>query len=408
MARRQRIGLVSPFFPPFEGGAERVAARVATTLVQRGHTVEVHTLQHHPELRESEEVSGVQVFRHPYAPRRLLSFTTVKSPSLVTAVSHLNTDLVHIHNTTYPLLLIEAAAQLKHRGIPTMLVPHGIFEAVAGGHKGIASTIYGPVIAAAMRRLFRNVDSVGLLSNHDLAVLASIGIRPTHYAVLSNGVDVPNLDASWPREQAASPLRLLHVANLKPNKGHFNVLHALELLGPNRSVVYEIVGSGGETWAAYEQDVRRAVEAFGLHRSVVFHGRVSDVDRDRLYRRADVVVVPSLAETFPLSVLEGMSYAKPVVASRVGGVEDMIEDGRSGIIVPPGSPRAIVDAIMRLHDAETRRQIGNRARQRVQRTFAWDAVVDRYESLSEEVSTGSSNTAATRRVLSGSDSQRTL
>lgn len=364
-----------------------MAARVATLLAERGHTVEVHTLKHETGLRNSEIMSGVRITRHPFKRKRFLGFTTVTSTRLIAAVSQVEADVVHIHNTTYPLLLLEVAAQLKRNGIPRLIVPHGIHEAIAGGHKGLASFAYKTSIAAILRQLFSNVNAVGLLSRHDLAVLASIGIRSTNHAVLSNGVDIPLLRVPS-SEDGSYRLRLLHVANLKPNKGHLHVLRALQLLEPEVPIVYEVVGSGGQTWAAYEREIRHSVAALGLQDRVVLHGRVSDEERDLLYSQADIVMVPSLAETFPLAVLEGMSYAKPVIATRVGGVEDMIEDGRNGITIAPASPKAIVAAIKRLFGRDVRQRIGRSARLRVEREFSWEAVAQRYDVFSEYVSSG--------------------
>lgn len=80
---------------------------------------------------------------------------------------------------------------------------------------------------------------------------------------------------------------------------------------------------------------------------------------------SDIFVLPSLSEGMPLVVLEAMSMGLPVVSTRVGAVPDLIEDGRSGILVPPGDPDAIATAVERLGNAPLREKLGQEARQSV-------------------------------------------
>lgn len=100
------------------------------------------------------------------------------------------------------------------------------------------------------------------------------------------------------------------------------------------------------------------------------------------YRRAAVSVLPSLWENFPYALLEAMSCGVPVIATRIGGVSELIEDGVSGLIVPPANPMALTEAICRLlQDPQLRQRMGRAARQRVQERFSIEAVVPRMLDL---------------------------
>jgi glycosyltransferase involved in cell wall biosynthesis len=103
--------------------------------------------------------------------------------------------------------------------------------------------------------------------------------------------------------------------------------------------------------------------------------------RDELYAlmaRASVVVCPSRRDGLPVVCAEAMGHARPVVASAVGGLPDMVRDGETGLLVPPRDPAALRSAIDRLlADPELRRQLGRAARERIAELCAWDSVLDR-------------------------------
>src|SRR4051812_33721533 len=99
-----RLGILTPFFPPFEGGAERVAERVANELTELGVQVSVRTLQHESGERTESSACLAEVQRFAYQTRRITGFTTVSSPGLLQALEHWEVDAVHIHSFTFPLL----------------------------------------------------------------------------------------------------------------------------------------------------------------------------------------------------------------------------------------------------------------------------------------------------------------
>ena len=103
-------------------------------------------------------------------------------------------------------------------------------------------------------------------------------------------------------------------------------------------------------------------------------GFVGHDELERLYDEAAVVVLPSYREGLPLAVLEAMAHGRPVVATRVGGIPDLVEDGATGFLVEPGDVDGLRAALLRLlADPELRRRLGNEARRRVRRC-SWEAV----------------------------------
>ena len=172
---------------------------------------------------------------------------------------------------------------------------------------------------------------------------------------------------------AGSPTVFAMIGRLGPRKGTEEFLAACAELR-RRQVVFEawLVGdwiSAGERAHA----LRRATD-LGLLNHVVFHTACADMAA--IYRRIDVVVVPSHAETFSLVALEGMACGLPVVASAVGGLPELVEDGKTGFLVRAGDAMALAAHLgILLQDADRRRQMGAAGRVRAQALFGSDRYV---------------------------------
>jgi glycosyltransferase involved in cell wall biosynthesis len=119
---------------------------------------------------------------------------------------------------------------------------------------------------------------------------------------------------------------------------------------------------------------------------VHFVGRVGDELLHALYARADVFVHATRFEGSSLVTLEAMAHARPVVATRAGGIPDKVVDGETGRLVPPGDVAALAEALAGLLAAPERaRAMGERGRERVRERFAWPALAERTVALYEEL-----------------------
>jgi glycosyltransferase involved in cell wall biosynthesis len=172
--------------------------------------------------------------------------------------------------------------------------------------------------------------------------------------VIPSGVDLP---AEVGEE--ADPPEVLYAGRLSPEKG------VLELVEAARGLNLVVAGDG---------PLRdRVPQALGF---------VPPAELPRLYARAAVVACPSRREGFGVACLEAMAHGRPVVASAVGGLLDLVVDGETGILVPPGDVAALRDALERLlGDRELRRRMGEAGRRRAAEHFSWDAVTRRIVEL---------------------------
>ena len=166
------------------------------------------------------------------------------------------------------------------------------------------------------------------------------------------------------------------VAQLRPEKNLRELIRAVaNLVRKGQAVELVIVGDGPERDA-----LEALVRAEEIGDRVVFAGQTADVYS--YLREMDVFVLPSTYETFSNAALEAMASGVPVVLSRVGGSVEMVTHGVEGFLYTPGVTEDLVQALSTLlRDPELRREMGRRARDRVERDFSWDRMVDEYECL---------------------------
>ena len=132
------------------------------------------------------------------------------------------------------------------------------------------------------------------------------------------------------------------------------------------------------------RSLEQRAEALGLTGRVEFLGRLDEIGP--LLLAADAVVLPSLWEGLPLIVLEALARARPVVASATGGVPDVIEDGVSGRLVPPGDPAALADALESFHGRpDGALKLGRAGEQRIIEGYTWERVVEAFEMVYDDV-----------------------
>jgi glycosyltransferase involved in cell wall biosynthesis len=215
------------------------------------------------------------------------------------------------------------------------------------------------------------------------------GVRPERIAVVPNFVDDAAFAPLSVAERAAR-LRELRVpvdalvvgvvANLSPVKDHGTFLRAVALLAPHWPELHAVLVGDGECRPALEALTR----TLGLQARVHFAGQ--QPNEPNLHGLFDVSVLCSVSEGFPNSIVEAMAAARPVVATDVGGVSDAVDDGTTGLLVPPSDPERLASAIEDfLLDPGRRRALGAAGRDRAWARYHADAAVASLEALYDKL-----------------------
>jgi glycosyltransferase involved in cell wall biosynthesis len=170
---------------------------------------------------------------------------------------------------------------------------------------------------------------------------------------------------------------LLFLGRLGHRKGIFVLLEALAAVRSRFRHVVLLCGGDGEL-----DRVRAEVVRLDLSDNVTLLGWVKGAAKDELLESSTVFVLPSFDEGVPMSILEAMAWGLPVIATPVGGIPEVVTDGREGLLVAPGDADALGEAICRLLvDADLRAQMGRNGRLRFQTDFSIQSVLEKLESI---------------------------
>jgi glycosyltransferase involved in cell wall biosynthesis/O-antigen ligase len=204
---------------------------------------------------------------------------------------------------------------------------------------------------------------------------------PAPIEIVKCGIDVEAYSPTE-REPPSEQLRVLNVAQLAPRKGQRILLDAIRMLRRDGiAATLTIVGEGPE-----REDLEDSITTYGLDDAVVMKGAMSPTDVQALYERADVFCLPSYAEGVPIVLMEAMASGVPSIGTRVAGVPELIEDGVSGLLVEPGSPEQLAEALRRIHeDSDLADRLAEAGRQAVIDGFTIGAAADRLERIFAEV-----------------------
>ena len=226
------------------------------------------------------------------------------------------------------------------------------------------------------RQAYRCATRVVANSAAAARALQDEGLATGSIAVIPNGVDLDAIPVRERRPGPSGPATLITVANLRREKNHEAILDAMALLAGRLPDLHLLVVGDGPR----RGELEALAAARGLGGRVTFLGHRDDVPA--LLGRADVFVLPSRSEAFPNGAIEGMAAGLPVVAGAVGGLLDLIDDGRTGLLVPPEDSRALADAIERVVSTPALAEsLGRAGRAEVAQRYAFDRMVGAFQAL---------------------------
>jgi glycosyltransferase involved in cell wall biosynthesis len=210
-------------------------------------------------------------------------------------------------------------------------------------------------------------------------------------SVISPGIiPVPESEIRpFDTEYRSPPFTVLFVGRLEKRKGILDLFQAIpQVVEHFPDVRFVIAGADNSIHDGFQRKTGMSYPAFFIENYskyasyVDFLGEVTDEQLQRLYQSCDIFVAPSLYESFGLVYLEAMNYAKPVIGCWTGGVPEVIENGITGMLVEPGSPKALAEAILSLlNSPEKMREMGLAGRQRLLDRFTYTKMAKAFEGI---------------------------
>jgi glycosyltransferase involved in cell wall biosynthesis len=398
---RHRVVMVTTSYPRFPGDSVGTFMEpIAKSVAARGHEVHI-VAPWHPAITRGRAEDGVFFHFFKYAP--------VPALNVFGYAAGLRAD-EHVRGAAWaaaPLALIAGwfkALRVAQKRRATMMhghwvVPGGVIASLARPSLPLVLSLHGSDVFVAerigaarvlARRTFKHAAYVTACSP-DLARRAvALGASNERLEVVPYGVDAGRFrpDASARSVRRASlglppdaPL-LFTAGRLVRKKGFEYLVDALPLIAREPKPVLAIAGTGDLAGELAER-----VRTMGLQPQVRFLGNLPHDEIAAWLAAADVALVPSVKDDagnvdgLPNSVLEALASGTAVVATTAGGIATVIEDGRTGLLVPERNAGALAEAVTTLlQDAEMRQRIGNSARAAILERSGWDRTAARFEA----------------------------
>jgi N-acetyl-alpha-D-glucosaminyl L-malate synthase BshA len=365
------------------GGSGILATELAKCLAARGH--QIHVFSREQPFRLGDDQPGV-VFHRVLTP----SYPLFREPqyvlSLATRITQVSRavdlDIIHAHyaipHATAAYLARQILESTGGRAPTVVTTLHGTDITIVGSDPSYAETIGFSIERSdgvtAVSESLKADTYRGLPVTRDIRVIPNFLDCRIHHRVPAEGL----------RERFAAGGRavVIHVSNFRPVKRVGAVIDVFARIRASVNAVLLLVGDGPDLPHGLALAKERGIAA-----DVLALGEQEDVRQ--FLSIADLFLLPSATESFGLSALEAMACQVPVVASRVGGLPEVVEDGVTGFLHPPDDLAAMAaSGIALLSDARLRERMGQEAMADVRRRFCSDRIVPLYERFYEEVLAG--------------------
>ncbi len=356
---------------PTYGGSGVIATELGLALAERGH--EIHFLSYEPPRRLGEEFSPnvyfheVQVTAYPLF--RYPPYDLALASKMVEVVETHGVQLLHAHYAVPHAVSAVLAREMLENGVKVLTTLHGTDVTLVGQDKSyLAPTRYG----------IRRSDAVTAVSRW-LADETKVLCETCDIQVIHNFVDTERYrpgSCTETREHLAKPGEriLLHVSNFRPVKRSPDVVRILAKVVQQVPARLVLVGEGPDLVR-----VESLAEDLGVRDRVSVLGQRGGIER--ILKCADLFLLPSESESFGLAALEAMSCGVPPLASNVGGLPEVVEDGVSGILCQPGDIEAMASrAAALLLDRDAHCAMARAARDRAVERFDRSIWIGEYEA----------------------------
>jgi N-acetyl-alpha-D-glucosaminyl L-malate synthase BshA len=373
--RGLRVGIVCY---PSQGGSGVVATELARELGRRGHRAHVISYQLPFRLhRYGEGVANVafhQVEVPNYPLFQYPPYVLALATKIAEVARYERLDLVHVHYAVpHAVAAVLARAMVAPKPLPVITTLHGT---------DVTQTGCDPAIREAVTWSLRQSDAVTAVSDA-LAREAATTFALTGIRRIYNWIDPlamrrrpdPELRRRFARPEEAV---LLHASNFRAVKNVGDVVRVFAAVRRVRPAVLLLCGDGPDAGTAHQ-----LAHALGVAEDVHFLGVYHDMSA--ILSVADVFLLPSSQESFGLAALEAMACEVPVVASRVGGLPEVVEDGATGFLCPPGDVEAMARACLEALAPEHHETLARQARRRAVQRFGAARIVPQIEALYWEV-----------------------
>ena len=288
----------------------------------------------------------------------------------------LNPDIVHVQSTGIPNC---TAAVIVRNKYPTLLSVHGILAEMAKFRRGLELLFFKLVAVPLERQAIAKIPNIIAVSHYQKNLI-SINTNSKIY-VIPPGIDFKNISNLKSDKPLKHPSLFFIGGLLGERKGTHILLKATQIIKSKHPDIYVyIAGSGPQ-----ELELRKLSKELNIEENIAFLGRISDDEKWTYYKSVDICVIPSLWEGMPTVLFEAMMCGKPVVASDVDGIAEVLVDNETGLLCEAGNAADLADKIVTLvQNQEMREEMGKAGEIKV-REFTFDKIAGQTVKLYREI-----------------------
>ena len=354
----------------FQGGIQTHVWKLSGCMVKLGHEVTILTGGSMIKGEQRLQMEGRQIIELPYFPgRRLPAFSTTaeewsfnRSASKWLIKNQIDYDVIHLQGRSGGLFL----KNKKEVKVPVVNTLHGLIEM----EQKFATKKGGNIDAQLHRKFATNLENYGLKNADALIAVSEQMIRDftsrlpeAHQKTtkISNGIDeVTTVD-----KVCSDPNLLLFVGRLTALKGVFELVEAMRLIPEPVQLV--MVGDG-DARTALDQRIKE----LGLEKRILLTGGLNSDKVGKWMERCQALILPSFHETQGLVLLEANSFGKPVIANAVGGMTEVVQHGKNGVLMLGNDPSTIAKAVDYLFERPMLANLmGMQGKLMVQENYTW-------------------------------------
>jgi len=394
------VCFITPEFYPITGGTGSYVYYLSSMLVKHGNNVNVVTKDGEHEAHaiiKKVRTFAVKTLGIPVIDPLL--FFRASSRKMKEIRAQFKVDIAHANLPLIPNFVVPAGF-----GEALVSTVHSTWdgEAEAVKNESFMSLNFNEKIVRSFTwvlkqfeyRLLKRSDRIIAVSGYTKReILKNYDIPPWKIRVIFNGVDLEKFKPAKDKAKFkrafgfnAEDLLILYVGRLYSRKGLPTLISAIPpVVRKARNVRFLISGKGllGE-----EKRLKGYVEKFKVTQNVVFLGYYPDEKLPSLYKAADIFVFPSIYENMPFAMLEALATGLPIVTTRVGGIPEVIDDGKNGFLINPYDSRELANKIIYLiENPKTASEMGLLGRRTVEEKCNWDNIVKQVLEVYNEVLT---------------------
>lgn len=339
-------------FPPSIGGVENYVYNLSQELSSSGHDITVLSSDIISKSGNSIVRGGksyerlnnnLDVYRfRTYPPGIYYASAYAIFPSLIQKILYIKPDIINVHSLLFPSDIAALTARILQ--IPYVVTIHGFGSSNSGNIYRFLSHSY---LCTLGRKSLNSANRIITLSPNGVRYLQKLGIESRKIQIIPNGIDIERfqLNADSLKFKKNSDNVILFVGSLTLQKGVHHLIRSMPMILreiPNARLI--IVGPD----YGYRKHLEDLAKDIGLISRVLFTGPLYGDELCAFYHLCDVFCLPSSREGLPTVILEAMACGKPIIASNVGGIPDIVENNISGILVDYGNEKKLARSIIKL------------------------------------------------------------